>query len=88
MLYQGDHPRVTRYIEECCQVLSNSDDPNDKSALALVNSQLIVERMTQGPWNGDAKPMSMPTQFFVKAIQEQVRTFGMREVEETQQDCK
>ena len=67
-------------------MLSNSDDPNDEYASALVESQLIVERMAQAPWNGDSQPVTMPTLFFVKAMQEQLRAFQAKRTEKIQQN--
>jgi len=77
---------VTRYIEDCYQMLSDSDDPNDRYASALVESQLIVERMAQTLWNSDAQPVTMPTLFFVKAIQEQLRAFKAKRAEKIQRN--
>jgi len=67
-------------------MLIESDDPNDNYAGVLVESQLILERMTQAPWNGDTQPVTVPTQFFIKAMQEQLGTFREKRAKGSQRN--
>lgn len=67
-------------------MLIESDDPNDYYAGVLVESQLIFERMTQAPWINDTQPVTMPTQFFIKAMQEQLGKFREKRAKGSQRN--
>lgn len=76
-----DSPRITPYVYECLESLEKAQDhPNDISATSLVRLQLIVERISQGPWNTDfgvpeISSSGPPLMFYVKSLQEQLKIF-------------
>ena len=76
-----DPPRITPYVYECLESLEKADvHPRDVWAASLVRLQLIVERISQSPWNADFgvsenATSGPPLMFYVRSLQEQLKAF-------------
>jgi len=79
-----DSLRWTPYLDDCLQMLAEQKEHSTDLFLAqLVRLQLIVERVTQAPWNdyGQAESTSSlraPSNFCLKALQERLSDFKSR----------
>ncbi|KAG0651879.1 hypothetical protein D0Z07_0829 [Hyphodiscus hymeniophilus] len=74
-------PRITPYVYECLEILEKTQDqPTDTSATFMIRLQLIVERISQGPWNTEygtpeAQSSGPPLRLYIKSLQEQLHNF-------------
>lgn len=63
-------------MAESLEILAASTDTlNDPALALLVRSQLVGERISQGPWNGgvgDTGIPRAPVSFYIKAMQSQL----------------
>jgi hypothetical protein len=70
-----DPPRLTPYVEECCQVLNDlGDHPGDKCAVLFFKLQAVQERIACSPWHGGPTFSGgvAPPILFLKPIEEQL----------------
>jgi hypothetical protein len=64
-------------MSECLDMLSKSSEtPNDVVLVQLVSSWLIVDKISQGPWNvehaGDKQTNRAPPAFHINAFESQL----------------
>ena len=73
-----------RYVEEF------GDYPNDKSAVAIVKLQIIVERIYQSPWHSNTELYKIDTGtiFIVDTLQQELKRFADNLLPEQANDRK
>ena len=71
-------PKVTPYVYECLEILDAAQaHPTDVCATSMIRLQIIVERISRGPWNTDYghpenNNSGPPLRLYVKSLQKQL----------------
>ncbi|KAE8139109.1 hypothetical protein BDV38DRAFT_269986 [Aspergillus pseudotamarii] len=74
-----DPLRWTPHMEECLNILSESDEsPNDIVLVHIARTRLLADTILQGPWNDNLHDTDIasraPASFHMKAMQTQLQT--------------